>query len=140
MIKDSKFFPFIKGGDYLISSLNILDKSILTVILIYISFNGCFMFPFFNELFPLEQKEIISFLIAYGIIGIGLSKVFKTNKSAVVFFLTLLFTLIGMIIRYFIEYGEFSNTINFTSLNIFLYIIIVPTYCTIIYWLKLKVN
>lgn len=97
------------------------------------------MFPFFNELFPLEQKEIISFLIAYGIIGIGLSKIFQTNKSTIVFFLTLLFTLIGMIIRYFIEYGEFSNTINFTSLNIFLYIIIVPTYCTIIYWLKLKV-
>ena len=98
------------------------------------------MFPFFNELFHLEQKEILSFLVAYGIIGIGLATIFKTNKSAIVFLLTLIFTLIGMFGRYFMEYGEFSNTINFTSLNIFLYIIIVPTYCTIIYWLKLKIN
>ena len=124
----------------MIKNLNGLDRGILAGILIYVAFNGCFMFPFFNELFPFEQKEILSFLVAYGIIGMGLATIFKTNKSTIVFFLTLIFTLIGMLGRYFMEYGEFSNTINFTSLNIFLYIIIVPTYCTIIYWVKLKIN
>ena len=96
------------------------------------------MFPFFNKLFPFEYKEIFSFLVAYGIIGIGLATVLKTNRSNIVFLLTLAFTLIGMLGRYFMEYSEFSNTINFTSLNIFLYSVIVPTYCTIVYWLKLK--
>ena len=124
----------------MIKNIKGLDRSILAGILIYVAFNGCFMFPFFNELFPIEQKEILSFFVSYGIIGIGLSTIFKTNNINTVFSLTLIFTLIGMLGRYFLEYGEFSNTINFTSLNILLYIIIVPTYCTIIYWLKLKIN
>lgn len=116
------------------------DRSILSGILIYVAFNGCFMFPFFNELFPIQWNEILSFFVSYGIIGIGLSTIFKTNKITTVFSLTLIFTLIGMIGRFLLEYGEFSNTINFTNLNILLYIIIVPTYCTIIYWLKLKIS
>lgn len=121
-------------------NLNRLDKSILLGILIYVAFNGCFMFPFFNELFSFENKDIFSFLVAYAIIGIGLATVFKTNRSNLVFLLTLAFTLIGMLGRYFMEYGEFSNTINFTSVNIFLYSVIVPAYCTMVYWLKLIFN
>lgn len=36
--------------------------------------------------------------------------------------------------QYFLEWGEYSNTINFTIINIISYIIIIIVHCTLVYW------
>jgi hypothetical protein len=42
-------------------------------------------------------------------------------------------TVLGMSIRFLMEYGEVSNTYNFTPLNILLFMIGVPLFVTVVY-------
>lgn len=109
-------------------------KQITWILLLgYIIFNGCFVFPFSNELFPFSMEKGLMVITGYGIIGMCFAGVLNKNKIFVVFMLTFCFTGIGMICRYFLEYGEVSNTMNFVPINIILFLIMVPVYCVIIY-------
>ena len=56
------------------------------------------------------------------------------QKEVRVFLMSFGFTGVGMVCRFILEYGEVSNAMNFTPLNIFLYLVVVPLYCTAIYW------
>lgn len=73
-------------------------------------------------------------MIGYGIIGLCFALLLEKRKGVKVFILTFLFTILGMICRYFLEYGEISNTRNFIPVNIILFVVIIPTLCTTIYW------
>lgn len=106
----------------------------LAVLLGYITFNGCFVFPFSNERFPFDFSKAILVISCYGIIGMCFTGLLKKGRSFIVFISTLFFTIIGLICRYFLEYGEVSNTMNFIPINIALYLTIVPFYCTLAYW------
>lgn len=111
-------------------------KQITWVILLsYITINACCLFSFANELFPFNYEKYLTVAIGYGIIGILFICVLDSGKSLIVFILTLCFSIIGMILRYFLEYGEVSSTISFTSINITLFLITIPIYCVIVYWL-----
>lgn len=55
-------------------------------------------------------------------------------RNTVVLSLSFIFTIIGLGLRYLIEYGEVSNVRNFIPINIALYVIIIPVYCMIVYW------
>ena len=105
-----------------------------TVLLGYIIFNGCFVFPFSNELFPFNYTKGYLLIFGYGIIGMFFSWLLKKGRSFFVLIFTLVFTVLGLICRYFIEFGEYSNTINFIPINIILFLIIVPLYCALVYW------
>lgn len=89
--------------------------------------------------FPLGIKLYTAMLVIpytyTGIILVGL-----VEKSAFkVFLFAMTFTIIGMICRYLIEYGEVSNTINFTLMNIIIFLIAIPSLVTISYmFTKLK--
>lgn len=104
------------------------------VLLGYIIFNGCFVFPFSNELFPFNSSKGIMVITCYGIIGMCFAGLLNKGRSFSVFILTMLFTGIGLICRYFLEYGEVSNTMNFISVNIILFLTIIPLYCMLVYW------
>ena len=69
--------------------LDRLEKCILIITLIYISFNGWFMFPICKELFDFSHEDILAFLINYGIIGISLSYISEKQRPCVVFILVL---------------------------------------------------
>lgn len=108
------------------------------VVVSYIVFNGCFIFPFSNELFPFNYEKGLIVMIGYGIIGLCFALLLEKRKGVKVFILTFLFTILGMICRYFLEYGEISNTRNFIPVNIILFVVIIPTLCTTIYWFIYK--
>lgn len=101
----------------------------------YIVFAGCFMFPIQSEPFPLDVGNLYSLLLAYGIIGLGFAGLYGKKREKQVYFLTLALTLTGMICRYLLEFGEVSNTYNFTPFNIITYAVIIPVYTVIAYYL-----
>lgn len=104
------------------------------MVLAYTAFNGCFVFPFSNELFPFDFSKALLVVVGYGMIGILYAGLLEKGKGIPVLLLTVLFTLIGLMGRYFLEFGEVSNSMNFIPLNIVLYLTIVPFYCTMVYW------
>lgn len=102
--------------------------------LAYIVFQGCFSFPFSNELFPLTGSKAVILLIGYGLIGFCFAGILLKKKGLIVWLLSLIFTGIGLLCRYALEYGEVSNTMNFIPQSILSYLIVVPLYCTVAYW------
>lgn len=98
----------------------------------YITFIGCFMFPIvFNEdllEFTYLYQVAVS-LIMLGIIWVGVID----KQPMKVYFYTFTCSGIGMTLRYILEYGEVSNTKNFTPINIGVYLLIVPALITTIY-------
>ena len=111
----------------------------LAIIMGYIVFFGACVFPFSNELFPFDVQKGFMVIFGYGMIGYLFSTVLKDGQSIKVLGLTALFTVIGMGCRYLLEYGEVSNTMNFTPLNIALFIVIIPLYTVLVYCFMDKV-
>ena len=97
-----------------------------TVVLGYIVFAGCFVFPIRSEKFPLDFMGVYLIAASYGIIALSLAGVYGPNKGPAVYLRTLVFTVLGLLCRYFLEYGEVSNTYNFTVGNVILYLVLIP--------------
>ena len=74
-------------------------------------------------------------IISYGILGILFVSLLSSNKAIYVYSISLLFTTLGMILRYIIEYGEYSNTINFTQIYLIMYLGIIHVFCTLMYYI-----
>lgn len=108
------------------------------IILGYIIFAGCFVFPFGNELFPFEFRKGYFAVVGYGIIGLGFAGVYGEHKEKYVYIASLILTALGMISRYIIEYGEVSNTMNFTPFNIISFIVVIPILIVVSYCFSLK--
>lgn len=107
-------------------------KTILWIIcMIYLVFSGCFNFPFRKDIFSFilnSYSVIITAIVLAGLVSKSVKGIFK------VFGLAFLCVILGMICRYCLEYGEISNTVNFTMKNILLYSMIIPSGITIIYY------
>ena len=104
-----------------------------TTILGYIIFAGCFTFPFENELFPFDFIKLYLVVASYGGIALGFAGIYGINKKKFVYIASLILTALGMICRYILEYGETSNTMNFTSFNIISYLIVIPIFIVVAY-------
>lgn len=99
------------------------------LILVYTVFSGCFSFPLRmpGDMFGWSTVFIPVFSwLLLGVLYVGLLR----KGAGKVALLTLLFTAIGMGARYLLEYGEVSNTTNFTLLNIALYLVLAPVLVT----------
>ncbi|KAF5076331.1 hypothetical protein DSECCO2_161980 [anaerobic digester metagenome] len=112
-----------------------------TIIITYIAiFVGCAAFPIFpqytgysNIILHLANAVYITPLMLVALLGKG-----KAIKAYSVSFISLL---IGMICRYLIEFGEVSNSVNFTIVNIVSFLIILPLIYTLTYYLySRKIN
>lgn len=113
-------------------------KITIGIILGYLIFAGCFVFPFGNELFPFDFTKGYLVVATYGIIGLGFAGVYGEHIEKFVYIISLVLTGIGMICRYFLEYGEVSNTINFTTFNIISFLVIIPVLTLVAYHFVLK--
>ena len=113
-------------------------KILLPLLICYLIFNSCFTFPLIKNFIPTTTYDIFMLLSSYGLISFIF--IFLLDKINIFKFFTLTFTFIttGLIFRYFLEYGEVSNSVNFTSKNVIIFLIIIPTYCTIIYYFSSK--
>ena len=96
-------------------------------------FLTCFSFPLWSERFPLKWHDVITFVSTYGIIAAGLYGVYGEDRGLSLYPRMLLFTVVGMICRYFLEFGEVSNTYNFTLFNIVVYLFVVPVFTLLAY-------
>lgn len=107
-------------------------------ILGYVIFAGCFVFPFGNERFPFDFMKTYLVIASYGIIGLGFARTYGINKGKFVYIVSLILTGLGMIFRYFLEYGEVSNTMNFTLFNITSYLLVIPIFTAVTYYFIIK--
>lgn len=107
---------------------------LLLILCGFISFEVCCFFGI--QRFLIEKKQwlmILAIIYAIGIIGLEFKQVLGMNKVKDVFIMSLLSTVLGMVLRFFIEFGEYSNTVNFVMPNIIGYLIIVPSIISISY-------
>lgn len=114
-------------------------KGLRILILCYIVFAGCFSFPIHSEQFKINFMRGYLFVAEYGIIGTSLAGICGTNKGRFVYISTLAFTIIGLACRYLLEFGEVSNTYNFTLANIIAYLLIIPIAVLIVYLISVRV-
>ena len=89
-------------------------------------FFGCFTFPAYN--FSKDAPEISRWinvfvsLAAYYEIGLMQGVLFEHKEHLKCMGLTLSMTLLGLLCRYLLEFGEVSNTYNFILPNIVLHL------------------
>lgn len=103
-------------------------------LLSYVVFVGCFVFPFGSEPFPFDFTKLYLIVASYGMIGLGFAGLYGVKKEKTIYIRVLFLTVLGMIGRYILEYGEVSNTYNFTLWNIISYLAIIPTFTAIGYY------
>ncbi|NLW41361.1 MAG: hypothetical protein GXY96_10655 [Tissierellia bacterium] len=108
------------------------------IILGYIIFAGCFIFPFANGRSPFDFDKAYLAIVSYGIIGLGFAGIYGINKEKFVYIASFILTGLGMVCRYFLEYGEVSNTVNFTLFNIISYLLVTPILTVISYQFIIK--
>ena len=70
---------------------------------------------------------------AYGVIAAGLYSTYGEDRGPFLYPRILLFTGIGMLCRYIMEFGEVSNTYHFTIFNIVVYLFVIPVYTLLVY-------
>ena len=99
-------------------------------------FFGCFCFPFVNltKILSDTQKQISIInlflcLVAYAEVGLLSGYIFDKKKISVVLLINVAHIIAGMICRYFLEFGEVSNTYNFTLTNIAIHIVAISCIC-----------
>lgn len=103
------------------------------LILGYIVFAGCFVFPIRSEPFPLDFQGVYALVTSYGVIALALAGIWGPGKGRRVYIVTFLLTVAGMVCRYLLEFGEVSNTYNFTLFNIISYLAIIPSATALAY-------
>ena len=93
-------------------------------------FFGCFTFPFVNltKILSDTQKQISIInlficIVAYAEVGLLSGYLFHKKKIIFVILINVAHILLGMIARYFLEFGEVSNTYNFTLPNVAVHIV-----------------
>ncbi len=83
---------------------------------IFLVFIGCFTFPVWNFTRASWYNVFIA-IFAYYEIGMLFRVLYEDKPLYKVALASLCFTIIGFVCRFLLEYGEVSNTYNFTLLN-----------------------
>ena len=79
-----------------------------------ILFFSCVSFPIGNAFYPEDFMELYLLLSIVSIQGLLFAAVFEEGREKTVFLTSFFFTSLGMAARFLIEFGEVSNTLNFT--------------------------
>ena len=90
-------------------------------------FIGCCAFPVINltKVFPLQITLLNLFTVCISCVYLSkIMEIIFSEKVTKSILLTLSMTMIGFLCRYLLEYGEVSNTYNFTLPNIALHLLI----------------
>lgn len=115
----------VKSGR--LQKLSAVHSSLPRALLLgYIIFAGCFVFPIRSEPFPLDFSGLHVLVSSYGVIALASAGIFGPDRGKKVYITTFLLTAVGMGCRYLLEFGEASNTYNFTLFNIVSYLALIP--------------
>lgn len=119
-------FGLGNGDDCMKEKILANRKQFLIGECICLAFFGCFTFPVYN--FSKDAPEILRWinvfvsLAAYYEIGLIQGVLFEYKEHLKCMGLTLSMTVIGLLGRYLLEFGEVSNTYNFILPNIVLHL------------------
>lgn len=107
--------------------MNKHKKLVITLSFLFIVCLQCCTFPFYNFSHSVSLPiEIVNFMVAMGICKCTgeLEAEFLPDVAwKQVLLLNLVLTFLGMAARYLLEFGEVSNTHNFTYRNMLLHIV-----------------
>lgn len=107
----------------------------------YIISAGCFMFPIRSDLLPLDFLNVYLLVVIYGVITLALARILGSGREWMVYMMTFVLTAVGMVCRYLLNFGEESNTYNFTLFNIISYLVIIPIGTMIAYhWIARRLK
>lgn len=70
---------------------------------------------------------------SYSAIALAFAGIWGPDRERMVYIATFVLTSIGMVCRYLLEFGEVSNTYNFTLFNIVSDLVIIPIGTTFAY-------
>ena len=101
-------------------------KAIERMLFGFVAFLGCFAFPIQSVNFPIDALKIYTLVAGYGAVATGLADVHKCYRAGRAYVSLLAFTVVGLLCRYALEFGEVSNTYNFTPVNIVSYLVLIP--------------
>ena len=71
-----------------------------------------------------------------GAVGKGFGLIFPSVRPLKAYGIFILLCVFGLVCRYFLEFGEVSNTYNFTLFNIVSYLVLVPAICIAFHQVK----
>lgn len=118
--------------DKLHEFIAIKRKMFTVMVYAWIVFFGCCMFPINMSRISEDLLFGLLILVAYydmADIFYGLYK----KRPLFVFCSTFLFNTIGLLFRILLEWGEYSITRDLTSLNVWIYLILIPVLVTVFY-------
>ena len=113
---------------------------IILVVLFIVTIGAAFPIYNFGKHYTYALTGITLYLniVCYVELGVFEKKILKLKKTAHAAFLNIDIVLAGMLCRYLLEWGEVSNTYNFTMPNILLHITAAVTISTLSYLLTKK--
>ncbi len=124
--------------------INVLSKLVnkkrklsWTIFITYIAIFGCAAFPLFPQ-YTAYSNIILHLTNAVYVIPSVFISLLGKGQTIKVYSISFISLLIGMICRYFIEFGEVSNSVNFTATNIVLFLEILPLVYMATYYLYSK--
>ena len=102
-----------------------------TLVLGYTAFLCCLFFP-------LGSSPPLHRVILFGLMVLCLVEAYGPGRERGVFFRVLAAAAAGLLVRYLLEYGEVSNTRNFTAENVLFFLLTVPAGMTAAYHFLVK--
>ena len=102
-------------------------KGVSVFVCLFLIFIGCFGFPIYN--FSPDAPQIsrwINVLVciaAYYEIGTVQAALYESKNWRKASLIVLIMTILGLLCRYLLEFGEVSNIYNFTLPNVLLHLI-----------------
>lgn len=109
------------------------EHPILTQALVlgFIAFLCCFAFP-------LGSTALLQRVLLFGMLSLCLAEACGPGKEPGVFLRTLASAGLGLLGRYLLEYGEVSNSRDFTVENVLCFLAVIPLYMTLAYHVLVK--
>lgn len=111
-----------------------MDKSMLSMMRIFlfaaVTLLGGTYFPLTSMVVPLKITLLISFFLFYGVMGNLMHRIYGPGKSWTLFLLTLAFTTLGLVGRYFLDADMVAA---YTPENILSFLVVIPVYTTLAY-------
>lgn len=98
----------------------------------FTAFLCCFTFPLGSTASPWELTLIVLLL------SLCLAEAYGPGRAPGVFLRVLSAAMLGLLGRYLLEYGEVSNSRNFTAENVLLFLTVVPLCMTLAYHILVK--
>lgn len=110
-------------------------RAVRWTMLSFAAFFGCFNFPICTEYLSLDFLRFYILTAACGAVGGGLALVYGAGHCKRVWAEVLFFTLVGLACRYLLEFGEVSNTYNFTPGKVASFLVLIPIGTAVAYHL-----